>query len=144
MALFLGDPLAVPWPVVERLAAAQLGIEGPSVVTRYTKRRQTLYDHAWEIRDAYGYHLHEDTEWDRPFRTFLHGRAWTHTEGTVALFDQAVGWLRCHRVVQPGVSVLARQVSEARKVAENRLHATGAKAARRTDPARPGDLVATW
>ncbi|MFJ7497373.1 hypothetical protein ACIQZB_40900 [Streptomyces sp. NPDC097727] len=43
----------------------------------------------------------------------------------------------------PGVSVLARQVSEVRKVADKRLHATVAKSARRADPALPGDLVAT-
>lgn len=128
--------------MVEHLAA-QLGIEDPSVVKRHTERRQTLYDHAWEIRDAYGYHPYEDAEWGRRFRTFLHGRAWTHAEGPKSLFDHAVGWLRRHRVLLPGVSVLARQVSEARKVAEKRLHATVAGAARRADPALPGDLVAT-
>lgn len=142
VGLFLEDPLAVPWPVVEHLAA-QPHIEDPSVVKRYTERRQTLYDHAWEIRDAYGYHPYEDAEWGRRFRTFLHGRAWTHAEGPKALFDHAVGWPRCHRVLLPGVSVLARQVSEARKVAEKRLHATVAGSARRADPALPGDLVAT-
>ncbi|WP_415958277.1 Tn3 family transposase [Streptomyces sp. 021-4] len=142
VGLFLEDPLAVPWPVVEHLAV-QLGIEDPSVVKRYTERRQTLYDHAWEIRDAYGYHPYEDAEWGRWFRTFLHGRAWTHAEGPKALFDHAVGWLRRNRVLLPGVSVLARQVSEVRKVAERRLHATVAGAARRADPALPGDLVAT-
>nr|WP_234439636.1 DUF4158 domain-containing protein [Streptomyces wedmorensis] len=83
VGLFLEDPLAVPWPVIEHLAV-QLGIEDPSVVKRYTERRQTLYDHAWEIRDAYGYHPYEDAEWGRRFRTFLHGRAWTHAEGPKA------------------------------------------------------------
>ncbi|MCZ7431685.1 DUF4158 domain-containing protein [Streptomyces sp. WMMC1477] len=92
----------------------QLGIEDPSVVKRYTERRQTLYDHAWEIRDAYAYHPYEDAEWGRRFRTFLHGRAWTHAEGPKALFDHAVGWLRRHRVLLPGMSVLARQAAEAR------------------------------
>ncbi|MCX4983925.1 DUF4158 domain-containing protein [Streptomyces sp. NBC_00572] len=142
VGLFLEDPLAVPWPVIEHLAV-QLGIEDPSVVKRYTERRQTLYDHAWEIRDAYGYHPYGDAEWGRRFRTFLHGRAWTHAEGPKALFDHAVGWLRRHRVLLPGVSVPARQVSEARTVVEKRLHATVAGAARRADPALPGDLVAT-
>jgi hypothetical protein len=46
VGLFLEDPLVVPWPAVEHLAA-QLGIEDPSCVKRYTERRQTLYDHAW-------------------------------------------------------------------------------------------------
>ncbi|MCZ9351658.1 DUF4158 domain-containing protein [Streptomyces mutabilis] len=80
----------------------------------------TPYEHAWGIRDAYEYREYEDAEWSRRFRTFLHGRAWTQPEGPVALFNQAVGWLRRHRVL-PGVSVPARQVSQARKVAEKRL-----------------------
>jgi hypothetical protein len=135
------DPLEAPSPVVEHLAA-QLGIEDPSVVKRYTERPKTAYEHAWEIRDAYEYHEYDDPEWSRRFRTFLHGRAWTHAEGPKALFDHAVGWLRRDRVLLPGVSVLARQVSEVRKVADKRLHATVAGAARRADPALPGDLVA--
>ena len=142
IGLFLEDPLAVPWPIVEYLPG-QLGIGDVSSVKRYTERQMTVYEHAWEIRDAYGYHLYEDPGWGRKFRTFLHGRAWTHAEGPVALFNQAVGWLRRHRVLLPGVSVLARQVSEIRTIAEKRLHAAVAKAARRADPALPGDLVAT-
>lgn len=76
---------------------------------------------------------YDDPEWSRRFRTFLHGRAWTHLEGPKALFDHAVGWLRRNRVLLPGVSVLARQVSEVRKVADKRLHATVAGAARRAE-----------
>ena len=121
----------------------QLGIEDVLCVKQYTERKPTAYEHAWEIRDAYEYHEYDDPEWGRKFRTFLHGRAWTHAEGPVALFNQAVGWLRRHRVLLPGVSVLARKVSEVRTVAEKRLHATVARAARRADAALPGDLVAT-
>lgn len=91
-------PLAVRWPVVEHLAA-QLGVEDPSVVKRCTERPKTAYEHAWEIRDAY--RPYEDAEWGRRFRTFRHGRAWTHAEGPQALFNQAVGWLRRHRVLLP-------------------------------------------
>ncbi|WSJ57382.1 DUF4158 domain-containing protein [Streptomyces sp. NBC_01310] len=84
------DRLEVPWAVIEHLAA-QLGIADVSCVKRYTERKPTAYEHAWEIRDAYEY---DDPEWSRRFRTFLHGRAWTHAEGPKALFDHAVGWLR--------------------------------------------------
>ncbi|MER6923781.1 Tn3 family transposase, partial [Streptomyces spiralis] len=136
------DPLAVPWPVVEHLAV-QLGIEDPSCVKRYTERPKTAYEHAWEIRDAYEYHEYDDAEWGRKFRAFMHGRAWTHAEGPVALFNQAVGWLRRTRVLLPGVSVLARQVSEVRTIAEKRLHSTVARAAARADRELPAQLVAT-
>ncbi|WSV58291.1 hypothetical protein OG282_33965 [Streptomyces sp. NBC_01014] len=53
------------------------------------------------------------------------------------MFDHSVGWLRRHRVLLPGVSVLARQVSEVRVIAEKRLHTTGAKATRRPTPRCP-------
>ncbi len=49
---------------------------------RMYRRRPTPYEHAWEIRDAYGYHQYEDHDQGRKFRAFLHGRAWTaHAEG---------------------------------------------------------------
>lgn len=57
--------------------------------------------------------------------------------------SQPVGRLRHHRTLLPGVSVPARQVSEARKVAEKRLRATVADAARRADRSLPGELVVT-
>ncbi|MFJ6418992.1 DUF4158 domain-containing protein [Paeniglutamicibacter sp. NPDC091659] len=123
IGLFLEDPLAVPWPVVEHLAA-QLEIEDPSCLKDYTERLKTAYEHAWEIRDAYGYQQYEDPAHGRIFRAFLHKRAWTHAEGPVALFNHAAGWLRRHRVLLLGVNVLARQVSEVRTIAEKRLHAT--------------------
>ncbi|MDX3225083.1 DUF4158 domain-containing protein [Streptomyces sp. ME19-01-6] len=141
VGLFLEDPLAVPWSVIEHLGQ-ELGIEGVLCIKQYTERLKTAYEHAWEIRDAYGYHQHEDPEWGRLFRTFLHGRAWTNAEGPVALFNQSVHWLRRNRVLLPGVSVPARQVAEVRGIAEQRLYATVANAARRADASLPGDLVA--
>ncbi len=132
------DPLDAPWPVVEH-PAAQLGIKNPSAVKRYTERPKTAYEHAWEIRDAYEY---DGPEWSPGFRAFLHGRAWTHTEGPKVLLDHAVGWLRRSRVLLPGVSVLARQCRrcEGRGGAAAR-HRRGGRAA--GDPALPGDLVGT-
>ncbi|MGA6152067.1 DUF4158 domain-containing protein [Stenotrophomonas sp. NPDC087984] len=143
IGLFLEDPLAVPWPVVEHLAT-QLEIEDASQIKRYTERQMTAYEHAWEIREAYGYHQYEDHAQGRKFRAFLHGRAWTaHAEGPKALFDHSVGWLRRNRVLLPGVSVLAREIAEVRRIAEERLHAMVAEEVRRADAALPGDLVAT-
>jgi len=120
----------------------ELGIEDISCVKPYTERLKTAYEHAWEIRDAYGYHQYEDPASGRGFRTFLHGRAWTNAEGPVALFNQSVHWLRRNRVLLAGVSVLARQVAEVRGIAEQRLHATVANVARRADASLSGDLVA--
>ncbi|MEO7195630.1 MAG: Tn3 family transposase [Pseudonocardiaceae bacterium] len=141
IGLFLEDPLDVPWLVVEYLAE-QLGISDPSCVKRYVERAKTAYEHSWEIRRRLGYHEFEDRVWGRKFRTFLYGRAWTHPEGPVALFNHAVAWLRRHRVLLPGASVLARRVAEARAVADRRLHTTVSRAIRRADPSLPAALVA--
>jgi Domain of unknown function (DUF4158) len=35
--------------------AVQLDVPDPSVVKPYTDREKTAYEHAWEIRDGYGY-----------------------------------------------------------------------------------------
>ncbi|MFF0219879.1 hypothetical protein [Streptomyces vinaceus] len=58
----------------------------------------------------------------------------------MALFDHVVTWLRKNPVLLPGVSVLARQVSEARAAAERRLYEAVARATVRADPV----LAPTW
>ncbi|CAM5723846.1 hypothetical protein SBADM41S_03340 [Streptomyces badius] len=137
----LDDPLEAPWPVVEHLAA-QLGIEDPS--SRGAVHRAAEDGVRARVGDPGCLRVPRVRRCgvvpgalDPPGR-----RAWTHAEGPKALFDHAVGWLRRNRVLLPGVSVLARQVSEVRKVREKRLHATVAGAARRADPALPGGIPA--
>ena len=103
VGVFLEDPVDVPWQVVEYLAG-QLGIEDPSCGKRYTDRPKTAYEHAWEIRVAYGFRAFEDALVGEEFGRVLDGRAWAHAEGPAALFEQAVGWLRRHRVLLPVVS----------------------------------------
>ncbi len=144
--LFLEDPLDVPWPVVDHLAE-QLGIGDASVVKRYSVRPQTWYDHAWMIRDDYGFVSFGDRDsWkarqlNKGFLTFLYGRAWTHAEGPVALFDQSVAWLRRHRVLLPGVRVLERLVASVRERTDDRCNAVVARQAARADPALPSRLA---
>ncbi|KJY41498.1 hypothetical protein VR41_12375 [Streptomyces sp. NRRL B-1568] len=65
-----------------------------------------------------------------------------YMERRQTVYDHAVGWLRRNRVLLPGVSVLAREVAEVRRIAEKRLHTMVAKAAWRADPSLAGDLVA--
>ena len=98
---FLEDPLDVPWLAVEFLAE-ELEIGDASCVKKYAQRPQTPYEHAWEIRDRYGYRSFDDQGCAEAFARFLDGRAWTHAEGPVALFEQATGWLRRNRVLLPG------------------------------------------
>jgi hypothetical protein len=121
--------------------AEQLEIGDASCVKKYVQRPQTPYEHAWEIRDRYGYRSFDDPGCAEAFARFLEGRAWTHVEGPVALFGQAAGWLRRNRVLLPGVTVLARQVATARETAEARLYAALAAATRSADPGLPERLA---
>ncbi|GAA2599254.1 hypothetical protein [Streptomyces axinellae] len=56
-------------------------------------------------------------------------------EGPVALTNHAVTWLRKNRAPLPGVSMPARQLSEARTAAERRLYEAVARATVRADTA---------
>ncbi|MGV9775067.1 DUF4158 domain-containing protein [Streptosporangium sp. NPDC003464] len=113
---------------------------------RYGERPKMVYEHAWMIRDVYGYHDFDDREsWEgrvlsKRFLTFLHGRAWTHAEGPTALFDQSVAWLRRHRVLLPGVTVLERLVGLVRERADERLYATVTRQVERADAGLPQAL----
>jgi hypothetical protein len=80
------DPLDVPWPAVEYVAA-QLEVADPSVVKRYTERPKTAYEYSWEIRAAYGYRDFTDDAVRELLREFMNARAWVHAEGAVALFE---------------------------------------------------------
>lgn len=141
-AFLTEDPIDVPWPVVEFLAA-QLGIGDASCVKRYTERPKTAYEHSWEIRRAYGYtELGDDPAKAASFRQFLTGRAWTRTEGPIALFEQAVAWLRRNRVLLPGISVLTRLVSEVRQDAATRQHTLLQQSALGYNPALPDKMRA--
>jgi hypothetical protein len=128
------DPLDVPWSAVEYVAG-QLDVADPSVVKRYTERQQTAYEHAWEIRGAYGYRDFTDPGVHEAPVEFMAARAWIHAEGAVALFEQAKAWLRRERVLLPGVSVLARLVSTVREDADQRMYRT---------PWRRRRSVRTW
>ena len=109
---------------------------------RYPDRAKTAYEHAWEIRDAYGFRVYEDEAVSLEFRRFLDGRASTLEEGPAALFEAGVGWLRRHLVLLPGVTVLTRLVNTVRDAAADRMHALLAAAATVTDPMLPGRLCA--
>lgn len=133
LATFLPDPLDVPWPVVEYLAA-RLDVADVSVAKRYAERLPTQHEHAREIRQAYGYRDLSDPDVTAGLREFMEGRAWTHAEGPYRLFGQAVGWLRRNRVLLPGVSVLARLVASVRGGAAARMYRSLAGAAADADP----------
>jgi TnpA family transposase len=140
IGLFLPDPLDVPPEVVDYLAG-QLGIADASSVKRYAERQSTQWEHAAEIRQAYGYRDFTDDGPQQEIRAFIAARAWTRTEGPRALFDQSVAWLRGQKILLPGASILARLVSEVRNSEQDRLHQVIASAAADADAGLPRRLV---
>jgi TnpA family transposase len=122
VGVFVPDMLEVPWPVVESVAQ-QLGIADPGIVKGYQSRTKTVYEHQWKIVEAYNYRPW-DTDTLTEVRVFIAARAWTSVEGPTRLFERAVGWLRDHKVLLPGITVLARLVSEVRAEQAERFHTT--------------------
>src|SRR6266567_2073578 len=118
LGMFLADPLDVPEEVIGYVAG-QLKIDDVSTIDAYGEREKTAYEHAWEIRRAYGYREFVEAEAD--LRGFLVARAWTTTDGPQALFDRAAAWLIERKVLLPGVTVLARMVATVRAEASERL-----------------------
>ena len=118
LGTFLEDPLDVPGVVLE-FVAEQLGVEDPSQVKRYTKRRPTPFDHQQEIRKACQWKDFASVEPD--FVAWVAARSWTSGDGPKAIFSDGVGWLRERKVLLPGVTTLARLVAKVRDDTTKRL-----------------------
>jgi Domain of unknown function (DUF4158)/Tn3 transposase DDE domain len=118
LGTFLNDPLDVPTEVVDYVAE-QLGIADPSCVKRYIERRSTRFEHAEEIKRAYG--LRDFALAEADLAAWVDARAWATGDGPKVIFTDAVAWLRERRVLLPGVTTLARLVARVREEANVRL-----------------------
>lgn len=138
LGTFLADPLEVPAPVLDFVAAQFDGIDA-SLVKSYTERAKTAYEHQWEIRRVCGYR--DFAEASEDVGAFLAARAWTRVEPAKALFEATVSWLRQHGVLLPGVSVLTRLVVQYRQRAAQQLHTAVTQAATEADSDLPSRLT---
>ncbi|MEV0196790.1 DUF4158 domain-containing protein [Nonomuraea sp. NPDC050691] len=118
LGCFLADPLEVPNEVLN-VVAAQLGIEDPSCVKRYTERDKTRLEHTWEIAKAFGLKDFASAETELAGKVRAH--AWNTGDGPTALFQYAVRWLRQNDVLLPGISTLTRLVARERERATREL-----------------------
>jgi hypothetical protein len=118
LGMFLEDPLDVPGEVLD-FVAAQLGIENPGVVKRYTERVKTKSDHQQEIRRRYG--IRDFAEAEAELVEWVAARAWTSAGGPKAIYTDALAWLRERKVLLPGVTTLARLVARVRDETTHRL-----------------------
>ena len=121
LGTFLSDwtmtPLSVVRYVADQVAPAALA---DGLMHRYAEREKTPLEHSWEVREALGYRDFASAE--LVAREFLEARAWTRSERPSQLFDQVVAWLRTQKVLLPGVSTVARLVSEVRTDVSERLY----------------------
>ncbi|WP_406318290.1 DUF4158 domain-containing protein [Streptosporangium sp. NBC_01639] len=109
---FLTDPLEVPNEVLD-VVAAQLQIDDPSCVKRYTERDKTRLEHTWEIAKAFGLTDFASAETELAGKVRAH--AWNTGDGPTACFQYAVRWLRQNDVLLPGISTLTRLVARERE-----------------------------
>jgi TnpA family transposase len=112
LGTFLPDPTAVPETVVTYVAQ-QLGISDASGLTRYDTR-DTHWDHAAEIQQAYGYREFQDPHEGFALVRWLYTRAWLSAERPSVLFDLATARLVERKVLLPGVTTLERLVARVR------------------------------
>jgi|GEM_PF-1032960 len=138
LGTFLSDPLEAPTAVVDFLAA-QLEITDASCVKAYGQRSATQWEHAAEIRREWGYRDFADAVGE--VEEFLAARTWTRVETAKSVFEATAAWLRTHRVLLPGSSVLARLVAQYREWAAGRLHTVLHQAVVAADSELPGRLT---
>jgi len=119
LGTFLDSPADVPDEVVAHVAK-QLAITDPTCLRRYGAG-ETHWDHVNEIKAAYGYRDFFDQPGHSRLIRWLYARAWVSAERSSLLFDLATAWLVERKVLLPGVTVLAREVAQARDRAAARL-----------------------
>ncbi len=119
LGTFLDNPTEVPGAVVAHVAR-QLAITDLTCLRRYGVG-ETHWDHVNEIKAAYGYRDFSDQPGHSRLIRWLYARAWVSAERPSLLFDLATAWLVERKVLLPGVTVLAREVAQARDRAAARL-----------------------
>jgi len=122
LGALLPDPTDVPEQVVAYVAA-ELDIEDPGVFKGYAQRRSTQWEHAEQIRRAYGYRDFSDPEVQAELAGWLAARARTSADRASVLVDLATARLVAAKVLLPGSSLLERLVATAREQAAQQLHA---------------------
>jgi hypothetical protein len=136
LGTFMADPLDVPTTALDYLAE-QLAIDDAYCVKAYLERRQTRFEHQWEIAQEYGWREFAEAEGD--LARWIDDRAWLTGDGPRMLFDAAVVWLGERQVLLPAASTIARLVGRVGEEATQRFwHALATV----PTPAQAGQLEA--
>ena len=120
LGAFLDDITLVP-ASVQNFVSRQLDVTDLSVLEHYAKRETTKREHTALIRKQYGYREFNDVPWSFRLSRVLYSRAWISNERPSVMFDFATAWLLQNKVLLPGISKLARLISEIRQRAMSQL-----------------------
>ncbi len=118
LGTFLSTPTDVPASVV-RYVALSIGVD-PVCLSSYDNN-ETHWEHAFQIRTYFGYRNFTDQPEHFRLVRWLYTRAWLTNQRPSLLFDLATAWLVEHKMLLPGVTVLARLVAQVRDCASARL-----------------------
>lgn len=112
------EPTAVPENVLHYVSQ-QLGINA-SKLSNYCVGRSTR-NHAQEIRQIYGYYDFAEQPYHWRLVRWLYTRAWLTAERSSIIFDLATARCVEQKIILPGVTVMARLISQIRDRATRRL-----------------------
>lgn len=116
----LSDLSSIPTNV-QMFVAHQIKIKNISILSGYAQRDTTKREHVALIREHYGYYEFNEIGWAFRLSRLLYCRAWLGEERPSLMFDFAVSWLIQNKVLLPGISTLARLISEIRERVSDRL-----------------------
>ena len=118
LGTFLSSPIKVPENVISYVSQ-QLKIK-PEVVSLYDSEKNTQ-NHRNEIRQIYEYNDFTDQPFHFRLIRWLYARAWISAERPSVMFDLATARCVENKILLPGVTVLARLISQVRDRASMRL-----------------------
>ncbi|MBZ9749779.1 DUF4158 domain-containing protein [Deinococcus sp. HMF7604] len=112
LGTFLTDPLRVPLVAVKHVAQ-QLRLP-VKVFSKYGRREETRGEHQRLIRDYLAYQTFNGFQAVRLIR-WLFAQLALGNPRPIELFDGATAYLEKHRIILPGVTVLARLIARVRE-----------------------------
>jgi TnpA family transposase len=118
LGTFLANPAKVP-PNVSNYISQQLNIDA-SCLSYYRSGRSTR-NHAQEIKKIYGYHDFSENPYHWRLVRWIYTRAWITAERPSVLFDLVTARCVEQKILLPGVTVVARLISQIRERAATRL-----------------------
>jgi hypothetical protein len=122
LGVFPADLRTVPERVA-RFVARQLHCADLAAALARYHAGDMRWQHQAEIRTAGGYRDVNDGAATFPVVRLLYTRGWVRPERPSVLFDVALTWLLAHKVLLPGITVLARLVARVRDRVAERLWA---------------------